>query len=227
MADDVTNPGGGEGDKTQPTPEEIKAARRAAIEKVGIEVVRGAAPAAAAPAVVESDDDDVFEIDLEGVSAEQAKAIRKALKEGRDAARGAQTIAGYAMEQARRVAALEIQAELGLDADEVKELERSLAAATRPDQLDLTRRELVIKLKSDGSFAKPVTKPAAKGGKEPKDERTFDSGRGSGGNQSAALQAKIDAIDLTKPGAMEELAKLQKEVDDAQARFNERVTRGR
>ena len=232
LRDDAPNGPADDGKGDEPTPEQVRAARRAAIERVSVDVSRGTPAAPSAPVVDAPAGDDAFDIDLTDVPAETAKAIRTALKEGKAAQQSAQTIAGFAMEQARRVAALEIQTELGLDADEVKEIERALQSATRPDQLDLTRRELVIKLKTDGTFAPPA-KPAdkKKGGDAPsgdkRDTRTFDTGRSSGNNEVAVLMKKIDEIDASKPGAMDELEKLRGEVEAAQKRFTERASRGR
>ncbi len=225
--DDATNgevvDGGEGGEGQKPDPEAQKAARKAAIEKFGLETAR-----AAQGGGQQTKDDDDFTVDLDGVDENVAKAVRVALKHAADVQRGAQTLANYGMEQARKVAALEVGAEFGLDKDEVAELTKAFESARNPDALDLSRREIVIKLREDGTFAsakptaagkKPATKP------DGTDARKFDEGRGSGGNQAAALAEKIEAIDASTPEGMAELAKLEKQVMAAQTRYTERAQR--
>lgn len=215
---------GGEGEGNKPDPEAAKAARKAAIEKFGLEAAR----ASTNQGDGQRQQNDDLDIDLDGVDEATAKAVRAALKHAGDVQQGAQALAKYGMEQARRVAALEVGAEFGLEKDEVDELVKAFEAARTPDALDLSRREIVIKLREDGTIA--PTKPAAAGKKpavdnQSKDTRRFDDGRGSGGNQQAALAEKIDAIDPSTPEGMAELAKLAPQVEAAQKRYTERAMR--
>ncbi len=215
---------GAAGEDEKPDPEAQKAARKAAIEKFGLETAR----ASVAQGGSQSQDGGEFEVDLDGVDETTAKAVRAALKHAGDVQKGAQALANFGMEQARKVAALEVGAEFGLDKDEVDELSKAFETARTPDALDLSRREIIIKLREDGTFA--PTKTAAAGKKpavdnQSKDTRKFDDGRGSGGNQAAALKEKLDAIDPTTPEGMTELAKLETQVMAAQARYTERAQR--
>ncbi len=214
---------GAGGEDNKPDPEAQKAARKAAIEKFGLETARAAQGGGS-----QQQQDGELEVDLDGVDEATAKAVRAALKHANDVQKGAQTLANYGMEQARKVAALEVGAEFGLDKDEVDELVKAFESARTPDALDLSRREIVIKLREDGTFA--PSKPAAAGKKpavdnQSKDTRKFDDGRGSGGNQAAALKEKLDAIDPTTPEGMAELARLETQVMAAQARYTERAQR--
>jgi hypothetical protein len=219
------NEGGKEGDEkpTEPSADERKAARRKVLETLSLEAERAAAGQTqnqATETVTATDDE--FEVELDGVDASTAKSVKAALKKAQKVQESANRIAEYGIQQARKVAAYEAAKEL--DAwDDVEYIEKALSTANSPQQIDVARRELVIKLRDDGTPARKSEakqKPAAT-----KDKRTFDSGRNSGGNRVRALEEKIDAIDPSKPGAIEELAKLEREVEEAQKAFERRSSR--
>lgn len=210
----------------QPTPEEVKAARKAVIEKLGGEA-RTSALSTVAPDTSRRDDDEEVELDLDGVDEKTAKAIRRTLK---DTGRSARTIAAFALEQARKAKALEIGLEFGLEKDEIEGIQKALSGANNPDAIDLSGREIVVKLREDGTFA-----PQAKAKAEPKGKKKdevdgdnlpqVDTGRGSGANRIKALEEKIDAIDESDPNAEAELAKLYAEVQKEQRAFEARQRR--
>lgn len=217
--------GGDQGDqnKPQPTPEEVKAARRLAIEKLGLEFARGGGGNSPqnvqqTPPQVPNED---FEIDLDGVDPAQAKAIKAALAKAGKVQTSAQQIAEYGMQQARRVAALEIARDLN-DFEIADEVEKALAGARTPDALDISKRELVIKLREDGSFAAPKEAAATlkEAGKQNSSSKPkFDEGRGNAGNEKAALMDEIDKIDPSDPDADKKLAQLEKRVLATQERY--------
>jgi len=206
----------------QPTPEEAKAARRAKIDKLSLTAQQQAANKGSddKPTVTGDFDD----VDLDGVDAKTAAAIRKALDAGKSSNEHLRTMARFSMEQVRKVKALEIARDFDLDTEETAEIEKALSGANTPEQADLAARGLVITLREDGSFAKadaPAKKPKA----ESKDGRQFDSGRSAGGAKVNALLDKIEEIDPSDPEAEKKLAALKKEVDAAQRAFMERVNR--
>lgn len=227
MADDEQQ-GGGDGaeqNKTAtPTPEEIKAQRKQAIEKFSIDAQRRAIEAGRNAEGTSGGGSSAPEIDLTEVDPKVAAQIRKIVEDAQKKDEHVRTLARFGIEQARKVKALEIGAEFSLDKDEIAEIEKALAGANNPDTLDLAGREIIINLKADGSFGK-IEKPGEKPKKEVDGEKLppVDSGRSSGGNVLTALQQKIDAIDPADPKAASELDKLEAEMKKAQAAFEDRA----
>lgn len=211
----------------QPTPDEAKAARKSAIEKLSIEAQKNALNSAAPADGTRRDDDDEVDVDLDGVDDKTAKAIRKTLREAREKDKSIRTIAQFGLEQARKAKAFEIGLEFGLDRDEVEGIQKALSGANNPDAIDLSGREIVMKLKEDGTFA-PQAAPkggSKKGAVDGDNLPPVDQGRSSGANRVKALEEKIDAIDPADPNAEAELAKLYGEVQREQKAFAERQRR--
>ena len=144
--------------------------------------------------------------------------------------KGANPKADYHGAKGKISKALEIGMEFGLHKDEIQGIDKALSGANNPDAIDLSGREIVIKLREDGTFAPKAAKKDDKTKSNPDDGKAanlppVDTGRGSGANRIKALDEKIDAIDPNDPNAEAELAKLYAEVQQEQKRFEQRASR--
>lgn len=214
-ADDAQSGDDQNKETTKPNQDDTAAARKAAIEKLGLQAEREALNQSRPQQQETPEIDD--ELDFEGIDKEQAKNIKAAVRKAKQLSEHVTQLADFGIQQARKVKAFEIAKELDAYSD-VEDFEKALSNAKTPGELDLRAREILIELKADGSFKKPDEQP--KGGKQPPaPNRQFDNGRGNAGNERQTLLDEIDAIKPDDPKAQEKLAALEKRVMAAQDRF--------
>ena len=185
---------------------------------------RGVSDAAALAEARKDAAEKTFGLDLEGIEdADLRGAVKDALTQGQRASEAASGLAAYSMQQAARAKAFEIAADLNM-LDDVEDIVTLLGTATSPKELNLQAREVRLELEGE---KKPAKKSDSKSRTDEdgkgSGKRKFDEGRGRGGNVTAELRKKIDAVDPADPEAQKKLNELYADVQKAVERSTKRA----